>query len=72
MKVKVTVHTLYGYDKRECHLTVDFKNELKDLVNFLSIILTHNHYMCYEYFTPRQRSRIVGMIQRITIDKFIN
>lgn len=72
MKVKVKVHTLYGYDTRECRLTVDFKNDFKDLVNFLSIILMHNYYLCYDYFTPRQRSRIVGIIQKITIDKFIN
>lgn len=72
MKVKVKVHTLYGYDKRECRLTVDFKNDLKSLVNFLSIILTQNRYMFYDYFTSRQRSRIVGVIQKITIDKFIN
>lgn len=72
MKVKVTVHTLYGFEKRECHLTVDFKNDLKCLVNFLIIILSHNHFMIYDYLTSRQRSRIVGCIQNITVDKFIN
>lgn len=72
MKVKVTVRTLYGYDKRECHLTVDFKNDLKALVVFCNTICNGNFYMTYEQFTPRQRARIVGFIQEITVDKFIN
>lgn len=72
MKVKVTVHTLYGYDKRECHLTVDFKNDLKALIEFLYMIHLQNKLRFYEYFTPRQSARIIGTIYKVTLDKFIN
>ena len=72
MKVKVTVHSNYIDCKRKCHLTVDFENDLKSLVDFLTMILLQNRYRLYEYFTPRQCSRIVGMIDKVTVDKFIN
>lgn len=72
MKVKVTVHSIYGRENRECHLTVDFQDDLKLLVDFLTMILLRNRYRLYEYFSPRQSSRIVGIIDKVTIDKFIN
>lgn len=72
MKVKVTVYSYYIDGIRICHLTVDFEDDLKSLVDFLTMILLQNRLRFYEYFTPRQRARIVGTICKVTLDKFIN
>ena len=72
MKVKIKVQTLYVYDSRECRLIIDFNNDFDYMFNFLTVIKIHNHHMFYRYLTPRQRSRIVGVIQKIIIEKFIN